>query len=274
MLREALRPQSQCGLVSGNVVNHAGLSPVHQYIGAAAFPHSASYNGSVERDGIPNNFGATGSFVYPMEWSHIHWSFLNHVVRGTARQAYSFDPAKAPFDTFSFQCDGAPRRWGLNLVAFTNFTQADHSRMLQLQQNGIGNVDEVYLTAARTKHLRQLPGHAEFHTCAVGAALGVHYMYAYQLKHLRVWKRVRRGLARDPKFIHPYVLSLYDHLALAVGGERPCCEDNGCPLYSMDRDDFMRYAVPFDAMRLRMEEYRVRGEPTTKVKGRRRRKSG
>lgn len=249
MMAEMLDDQSRCIVVSGNVVNHVGLNPVHFRLGAldvaaaaASSPRAAAAH-KMHYDGYQRN--VLGSYQEPIEWRQAHWSLLR-ALRENALDRFYFDrsvlapsarglPACGTMGgatTFDFQCDGLPRRWGINLIAFPALDNRHFGAMRDLGHL-VKNKDEVYFSMHMGRHTEG----GRNHTCAVPDAIGVHFLNTGQASNLRRVLGVPTDgsggdpRARDASVLAPEVLRIYRDVAEHFGGLKQCCKATGCTLF-------------------------------------------
>lgn len=267
VFEELLRAESPCIVVSGNVVNHVGLNPVHALLGAldlersaAASPRSyRAHQGGVHYDGYQRN--VLGSYQQPLEWRQAHLDLLRSVRDGRLDRWYF--PASSAVATgtlptvtcraslgstvFDFQCDGMWRRWGINFLAFPALHSKHFGAMRDLGHL-VKNKDEVYFTMEMGRHTASSSsssssgggGRRRNRTCAVSDAVAVHFLNTGQASN------VRRALnlsadggpasadprVHDASLLSPRLLDMYRDVAAHFGGVRRCCRSTGCRIYS------------------------------------------
>jgi hypothetical protein len=261
MFAEMLRDDSRCVVVSGNVVNHVGLNPVHAALGALDVQRSAKQSPlsvsrhRMEYDGYQRN--VLGSYQLPIEWRQAHVDLLT-AVRDDQLERFYFPSQAMPSTnsavhcpiaqrTFDFQCDGMWRRWGINLVAFPALSSPHFSAMRDLG-HWVKNKDEVYFTMEMGRHVDG----PRNHTCAVSDAVAVHFLNTGQASNLRrVLGLGSDGKGSDPRvhdasLIAPALLELYRAVAEHHGGVKRCCRDTGCPLFNTTwpRDPNVLFPLP------------------------------
>jgi len=204
-----------CTVVSGNIINNPGLTPVHQYIGALdALPFRSVY------DGRNGNFD--GTYRSPLEWA---WSHINFLRRLTTNTLDRYD-----FGAWNFNCDGVYKRWTINFLTY----KMDQSDYRELRLADSLNKDEVYLTHTKPEKEKGI-------TCAVGKAVAVHFFHTAQssLVRRRVPQGVNSSAAQHPE-LAMYLLSLYKAVSTHIEGGKKCCKATQCPVYNIKLDRILR----------------------------------
>jgi len=244
---------SRCFVVSGNIVNHVGLNPVHYLLGAlavtqATMPHMVSLL-KTQREASPRSVrsfqGVTydgyqrnvlGSYQEPLEWRAAHLSFLTAMRSGDLSVFY-FPSEVGVGGIFDFQCDGMRRRWGINGILFPPLGEGHFGAMRDLGHL-VKNKDEVYFSMYYGLNVGGEGGKLRNHTCAVGDALIVHFLNTGQASNLRKAVGVPTDgsgadpRSRDASLLAPKMLWLYDALALHFSGTKRCCRSSGCAIFS------------------------------------------
>eukprot|EP01065_Artemidia_motanka_P004523 TRINITY_DN12139_c0_g1_i2.p1 TRINITY_DN12139_c0_g1~~TRINITY_DN12139_c0_g1_i2.p1 ORF type:complete len:569 (+),score=119.11 TRINITY_DN12139_c0_g1_i2:63-1769(+) len=195
-------------IVTANVVNGLGLTPVHQYLGAVGLPHSAYALADDSR--IWTSMGDI------QEWTRNHVTFLERFAGG--------DISAYDLGTYRFNCgykSGEVFRFGLNFVLLVPLKENEMDSMLTLKTF---NRDEVYFTKVRLERTRR-DGYV------AGKAIVVHAASVSNRHSLENHLKIRPDPDHSTEGRLPPLAALRWRYAAAqrVGLGETCCEPD-CPL--------------------------------------------